>query len=99
MEELIINCQTGEETRRKFTVAEIDQRQAESAKAGLDEEKQEREQAKAHLIDASNRLEQAAALAVEKVLDAADVAAIQQEVDVLKVQLVPIKPEPIPLEK
>ena len=95
MEELIINCETGKETRRKFTVAEIELREAEIAKTVLDEEKQGREQAKSQLIDASNRLEQAVALAVEKVLDAADVAAIQQEVDSLKVKLVPIKPMPI----
>ncbi len=29
MEEKIINCQTGERTRRKFTVAEVKQREAE----------------------------------------------------------------------
>ena len=87
MEELIINCETGKQARRKLTVAEIEQRQAESAQAALDEEKQEREQAKAQLIDASNRLEQAAALAVEGVLDANDVKDVQKEVDRLKEQL------------
>ena len=97
MEELIINCETGEQTTRKFTVTEIELREAEIAKAGLEEEKRAVEQAKSRLIDASNRLEQAAALVVEKVLDAADVAAIQQEVDSLKVKLVPI--EPIPIER
>ena len=36
MEELIINCETGERTRRKFTAAEVSQRQAEIAKAEKD---------------------------------------------------------------
>ena len=99
MEELIVNCETGEQTRRKFTLAEIELRQAESTKAVVDEEKQERQQAKSQLIDASNRLEQAAALVIEGVLESADAEAIQQEVDNLKIQLVPIKPEPIPIER
>lgn len=91
MEELIIDCQTGKETRRKFTTVEVTHRVAEIAEAELEGEKQEREQAKAQLIDASSRLEQAKEL-VGDGLDAADVAIIQNEVDELKAQLKPIEP-------
>ena len=91
MEELIINCETGERTRRKFTPAEVTQREAEIAEAELDNKKQERQEAKAQLIDATGRLEQAKAL-LDDGIDTADVAAIQKEVDDLKKQLKPIEP-------
>lgn len=78
MEELIINCQTGEETRRKFTAAEVEQREAEIAKAELEGEEQERQEAKAAFIAAKYEAATALGLIASGELKIEDTGDIQQ---------------------
>jgi len=87
MEEVIINCQTGEVTRRPFTPSEVQKRLAEMARAEKDEEIRLTEETKERLITASIRLGTMQELEREGVVKAADVQAIQEEVDELKAQL------------
>lgn len=73
MEELIINCQTGEITRRPFTKAEIKQRLAEIGKAKEAQREQGLQEAKDILIAAQRDLQVAQTLTNE--LDPADIEA------------------------
>lgn len=69
-----------------MTDDEIAEAKARIAKAKLDNQKQEWQEIKAQLIQSSLRLEQAKVLQGEGI-DAADVQAIQKEVNRLKEQL------------
>lgn len=69
-----------------YTKAEKEQRLAEIAENKLENEKRERKRTKTQLIEASGHLDQAKRL-LDDGLDAADVQAIQKEVDDLKKQL------------
>lgn len=99
MEELIINCQTGEETRRKFTAAEVAQREAEMAEAELEDEKQERQEAKGAFIAAKDKMQTALDLKAEGDLEDEDLVDVQERLDEARqrwLDLQPIEPEPIP---
>lgn len=92
MEELIINCKTGKETRRKFTPTEIHNRLAEIAKAEEEEAIRFDQQTKQALADASIQLGMMQELEKEGTVTAADVEPYQKRVDELKKQLKPIEP-------
>lgn len=100
MEELIIDCQTGEETRRKFTVAEVGQREAEIAEAALEGEKQERQEAKGAFIAASDEMQAALDLKTEGDLKDEDLVDIQEQLDEARqrwLDLQAVEPEPMEL--
>lgn len=87
MEEVIINCQTGEATRRKFTPVEIDIRLMEIAKAEKDEAEQRRIELKDELVAKQSKAKEIKELVREGTFEQVDLDAAEARVEELKAQL------------
>lgn len=100
MEELIISCQTGERTRRKFTAAEVSQRQTEIAKAEQDEAKRELDEARQEMLDAHAELATANDLLQAGQLTMEDIAKTNKRATEARKRWEDLQAiEPIPLEE
>lgn len=87
MEALIINCETGERTRRKFTQAEVEQRLAEIAKAEEDEANRRRTERKDELVAAQSKAKEIEELVKEGIFEQVDLNAIESRIEELKAEL------------
>lgn len=87
MEEPITDCRTGEERRRQFTAAEVEQRLAEIAAAELEAKKQERKQLKAELLDVRQSLKEARKAEEEGLDFAEEIAQLEFREEEIKQEL------------
>ena len=87
MEELIVDCRTGEKTRREFSPGEEAARLAEIAEAGERERAERLVQVKAQLLGAAADLAQAEVLEAEGTFTADDAADCRKRVEELKAEL------------
>lgn len=87
MEELIINCETGERTRRKFTAVEVEHRLAEIAEAVQDEAEQTRTALKDELIGMQSRAKEVKQLVKEGIFEQGDLDAAEARIAELKAQV------------